>query len=53
VAYALAAAFDLRWVYLLCAALLALALVTTLFEGGSRHPSGRPSLEDHAWADPP
>jgi MFS family permease len=36
VAYALAAAFDLRWVYLLCAALLALAVVTTLSRVGSR-----------------
>jgi MFS family permease len=36
VAYALAAAYDLRWVYLLCAALLALALVATLFKGGEQ-----------------
>jgi DHA1 family inner membrane transport protein len=38
VAYALAAAFDLRWVYLLCAVLLALALVATLFKGGEQVP---------------
>jgi MFS family permease len=33
VAYALAAAFELRWVYLLCAVLLALALLVTLIAG--------------------
>jgi MFS family permease len=37
-AYALAAAFDLRWVYLLCAALLALALAATLLWGGEQVP---------------
>jgi MFS family permease len=38
VAYALAATFDLRWVYLLCAVLLALALAATLLEDGEQKP---------------